>query len=99
MKLIVEMAMHRSLDGSGANPDRLPAHHGGEQTEPPAAPAPERHDAAGPRVSLGHRGEKLRTMDFLVPQHRCECGHDLRIEPRRNDDLRPIDADRANSPA
>jgi hypothetical protein len=95
MKLIVEVAMHGSFDGGGANPDCLPAHQGGEQTEPPATPAPERHDAAGPRVSPGHRGEKLGAMNLLVSQHRREGRHDLRIELRRDHDLRRIDADRA----
>ena len=40
MQLVVEVTMHRGLDGGGADPDRLPSHQGGEEAKQPAAPAP-----------------------------------------------------------
>src|SRR5258705_340857 len=64
-QLIVEVAVHSGLDRSSADPDRLAAHQCRAETQQPAAPAPERHDPAWPRIPRRHRRQEGRAV-FLV---------------------------------
>ena len=77
-ELIVEVAMHGGLDGGGADPDRLPSHQCGREAQNPAAPAPQRHDAAGPRLPRRHGREERRAVLLLVLQHVGQSRNDIR---------------------
>lgn len=94
VKLIVEMPMHGSFDGSGAGPYAVSAETRRQKSEDPAAIAPEMHHAARSGLPGRHGSTKNSAVITLVVKHFCQRRAAIRPKPAGHDQLRGIDSDR-----
>jgi hypothetical protein len=94
-QLVLQVSMNGCLDRSRTNPNALTAQQRGQEAQHQSAISPQRHYAAGPRISTGHGVTKQSAMSDFMAERFLEKRNDIWTPATRHINLRTIDANGA----